>query len=203
MIPPIHPHPAHEAEVLARRLFERLEYKVTPQVRIAGVMVDLVIERDGSKSPVEVKWWGKDRVPLSELREVAARLHSITQTEPQLSSPIVVVIQEVSPQARAWADETFAVNIWDNSFLLEKTKPYDDLSHQLSELSCDRHDRLLTKLIASFIGCKNMKLTVVCRGHNTKGSAKWSLRFCSTRIFTVSRKLKRRMARIDMTLFVG
>jgi hypothetical protein len=142
MASPVHPHPSSEAEVFARRLFEHLGYEVKTEAVIAGLRVDLVVERDGSKSPVEVKWWGKHGVPLSGLREVAARLHSITQIAPEFSNPILVVIQDVSPQARAWADETFAVKIWDNSFLRKKTKRYDDLSRQLSELSGDRHDNL-------------------------------------------------------------
>ncbi len=135
-------NPWSEAERFAKGLFERLGYNVKTEVlTIAGVRVDMVVQRDGLKCPVEVRWW-QGGGTLTQLRQVAARLHSIAKIEPGFSSPIIVVIGEISAQARAWADQTFAVRIWDSAFLRETTRPYEDLSEQLRKLSGDETSNL-------------------------------------------------------------
>jgi hypothetical protein len=64
----------YEAVEFASELFERLGYKVQQESIVGGINVDLIVERDGLRSPVEVKYWRPvDRDGLSSRQR--ARWH--------------------------------------------------------------------------------------------------------------------------------
>jgi hypothetical protein len=113
-------------------LFSRLGYKVELYQIISGVNVDLVIERDGIRSPVEVK--STPRFPLSALVTLAARLQSITSLSREHVSPLIVVAGHLTPQARNWAAHTFDIRVWDISELREKARPFPDLYQKLTQI---------------------------------------------------------------------
>ena len=61
----------YAAEEFVAELFRRLGYEVLRNVRIAGMEVDLVIQRDGLRSPVEVTAPPSGKLRLDKLRHDA------------------------------------------------------------------------------------------------------------------------------------
>jgi hypothetical protein len=61
------------AENLVADLFHRMGYRVRRHVLAFGIEVDMIVERDGLASPVEVKFRPRSRLGLAEFREIYSR----------------------------------------------------------------------------------------------------------------------------------
>lgn len=96
-------------EDLVAKLFQRLGYEVQTNVRVAGTEVDLIVRKDGSLFPVEVK--GSAKLSLSELQRQAVRLRSLQDIDERLQSPIIVLLGKASPEATYWAQQQFNIQI--------------------------------------------------------------------------------------------
>jgi hypothetical protein len=119
---------------LVADLFERLGYQVERDVLIAGVNVDLVIEREALRCPVEVKHYAKS-LAIKDLIEASARLYPVMHTQQNYVSPIMCIIGGLSPAARQWATARSDLRVWDIWNLRDKARPYDDLRQQFSALA--------------------------------------------------------------------
>jgi Holliday junction resolvase-like predicted endonuclease len=76
------------AEDFVAELFRQLGYTVARNVRLQGVEIDLVIERNGQRSPVEVS----TRASLGKIRTDAARLSAIMESPEAIQNPILVIL---------------------------------------------------------------------------------------------------------------
>ncbi|SNZ19510.1 hypothetical protein [Cohaesibacter gelatinilyticus] len=122
-----------EAEEFAASLFEALGYVVTREVLIGGIMVDMIIERDGLWHPVEVKFFLK-RVSNSTILENAVRLRQLVSVDPRLSNPILVIIGSLTAYARGWSSSNFDIRVWDYQELRNKTVELKELRQRLDML---------------------------------------------------------------------
>jgi Restriction endonuclease len=122
------------AEEFLAELFRRLGYEVRRHVQVAGMHVDLVIQRDGLRSPVEIKIPRFGQLHLKELGHVAANLQSLTYLGDGFVSPIIVVFGETTNEAKHWTEGKFNLRIWDMHVLWEKTRPYKELHQNLTKL---------------------------------------------------------------------
>jgi hypothetical protein len=114
-------------------LFRQLGYKVEQNVFVGGIELDLVIEHDGMRSPVDVIF-PNNPVNLSRIVEKAARLAPIAHTQGYVS-PIIAVLAPVTAQAKKFAGESHHARIWDISALREKAESFPELRQKLAALT--------------------------------------------------------------------
>jgi hypothetical protein len=123
-----------QAEDWVSELFRALGYNVEEQsVFIGGISVDLVVERDGVRSPVEVIFSNRP-VNLSRIMEEAARLDSIVQAHGYVS-PVIIVFGRVTTAAKHFAAQSHQARIWDISVLRERSKSLPELRKKLAALT--------------------------------------------------------------------
>jgi hypothetical protein len=122
----------YELEDVTAALFERLGYDVQQEVRAGGLIIDMLVERDGLRSPVEVTS-SKAATVVARLRATAERLSSIADAS--LARPIIVVGARLTPPAKAWAMEQFDGEVWDLADLLRLAQPYPDLAKRVQAFS--------------------------------------------------------------------
>ena len=103
----------YTAAELVAELFRRLGYGVKRSVPVAGMVVDLVIERDGLRSPVELIAPTSGLVPLDKLRDVASRLLTLQAIKEGLVGPVIVIVGDATTAAKHFAEERFNLRIWD------------------------------------------------------------------------------------------
>jgi hypothetical protein len=96
------------------------------------LIIDMLVERDGLRSPVEVTS-SKAATVVARLRATAERLSSIADAS--LARPIIVVGARLTPPAKAWAMEQFDGEVWDLADLLRLAQPYPDLAERLQAFS--------------------------------------------------------------------
>ncbi|TPI52678.1 restriction endonuclease [Mesorhizobium sp. B3-1-3] len=99
-------------EDLVAQLFSKLGYSVTQSARIGRAEIDLLVERDGQRSPVEVSVV-RPQSAMMKLRNDAERLRSLLATVEGMSKPIIVLGSELTPAAKAWSEEQLDVSAWD------------------------------------------------------------------------------------------
>jgi Restriction endonuclease len=116
-------------EELVAELFRRLGYDVLQNVRVAGIEVDLIVQRDGSCSPVEIFLTKKLR--LDNLHYKSVKLHALQRSRKDFVTPIIVIFSEASTEAKHWLERQFSIQIWDLGVLREKTRPHKDLHQKL------------------------------------------------------------------------
>jgi hypothetical protein len=117
-IPPelLRPGPSHfaaagyAAEDAVARLYRRLGYDVRQRVMMAALEIDMLIERDGVRTPVEVTGTS-GRMQIDRLRRAVVRLSSLTGLDPYGGRPILVVVGEMSPATAHWAKHQEDVDI--------------------------------------------------------------------------------------------
>jgi hypothetical protein len=119
---------------LIAELFHRLGYRVRRDVRAFGIQVDMVVERDGLESPVEVEM-RSSVLGLAEVTELNARLTPLIHMGGYVS-PIICVFGSVSAAAKDYASAR-GLRIWDIYELREKARPYNDLYQRFGGLGGD------------------------------------------------------------------
>jgi hypothetical protein len=124
----------YEAEDFVAELFRRLGYEVQREVRVAGMEVDIIIQKDDVSSPVEVKFT-TGKFPLTRLRDTAVRMLSLQSMRDDLVSPLIVIVGETTNEAKGWAQEQFKLRVWDADTLREKARPHKDLYQKLTALT--------------------------------------------------------------------
>jgi hypothetical protein len=122
-----------QAEDWVAELFRELGYNVEQNVFIGGIELDLVVERDGLRSPVDVIF-SNHPVNLSRILEKAARLAPIVETHGYVSS-VIVVLGPVTAHAKHFAAESHHARIWDISVLRERSKSLPELRKKLAALT--------------------------------------------------------------------
>ena len=126
------------AEEWAAELFDALGYRVIRQPVVRGLRLDLVVEKDGIASPVEVKVRVQGRpIAMREVREQAVRLLAASSGA-RLVAPIFVLIGRITPQARSWSQNEFSLRVWDLDELRKRAKPFPALLAQLELLAEDQ-----------------------------------------------------------------
>jgi hypothetical protein len=121
---------------LIAELFRRLGYSVEREVRFNYVMFDLVISKDGLKSPVEIKIRNKN-VGISDIVPIFNHLHTITFSD-DMVSPIVVALPGLTAQAKDFARAQKSFRVWESDTLVDKSQPYPDLHKKLVHLMDSR-----------------------------------------------------------------
>ncbi|MGX1171080.1 hypothetical protein AB7M16_007346 [Bradyrhizobium sp. USDA 372] len=120
------------AEDWTADLFRRLGYSVSQNILIAGVQVDLTIERDGVSAPVEVMFYDR-LVPLSLIKQKIVRLRPLVELA-SYDKPIIAVLGKATTQAKEFALDVFGANVWDLEVLRQKSQAHPDLSKRLEKL---------------------------------------------------------------------
>jgi hypothetical protein len=121
-----------DAETAVAELFRSLGYTVAREVSISGMSVDMMIERDGVRSPVEVKY-RMTPIPMRDLVDVAVRMKTL-ETMGVVASPIIAVVGRITPEARRWSQGLGNFRLWDLDVLLEKAKPFKELYERIRAL---------------------------------------------------------------------
>jgi hypothetical protein len=121
---------ARMAEDFVAELFRQLGYTVARNVRLQGVEIDLVIERNGQRSPVEVS----TRASLGKIRTDAARLSAIMESPEAIQNPILVILGQIAPAAKDWAQAQYGLYVWDSDIILEKASPFPSLYQSIRDL---------------------------------------------------------------------
>jgi hypothetical protein len=116
-------------EELVAELFRQLGYDVLRNVRVAGIELDLVVQRNELCSPVEIFFPKKLR--LDKLHYNAVKLHALQHVRKDFANPIIVIFSKASTEAKHWLESQFSVQIWDLDVLRKKTRPYKDLHEKL------------------------------------------------------------------------
>lgn len=83
-------------------LYRHLGYRVHQEVMVGPLNVDLVIERHGQRTPVEVVS-SAVRVRVDHLRQTILRLSTLRGTNVWTGTPIIVVAGDLTPATRHWA----------------------------------------------------------------------------------------------------
>lgn len=123
-----------EAEEWAAELFNALGYRVTRETLIRGLRIDLVVEKDGISSPVEVKAGTPGRVfSLIQVREQALRLTAVCHSG-QLLAPILIILGHLTALGRSWSETEYGLRVWDFFELRQRAKPFPDLLARLEAL---------------------------------------------------------------------
>lgn len=120
-------------EDLIADLFSRLGYAVEREIRIGGVLVDMVVRRDDLIFPVELMI-SRAPVVMHRLVADAAKLRSVVGNGERFAPPLLVVGGRLTAAAKNWAQEQFDIRVWDLPALLEKATPYSDLVRRLREI---------------------------------------------------------------------
>lgn len=113
-------------------LFRRLGYSVASEVPVGGLLVDLVIERDGLRHPIEVIYARSNRVPLAQISRTWVELR--TAESMGLTSPIIAILGRVTGDVKRLAQGAGGVRIWDAEVLLEKARPFNEVYSTLLQL---------------------------------------------------------------------
>jgi hypothetical protein len=129
----LHAHRGTQAKDWIAELFRQLGYKVEQNVFVGGIELDLLVEHDGVRSPVDVIIYSNNPVSLSRIVEKAARLAPIAHTQGYVS-PIIAVLGPVTLQAKHFARESHHARIWDIAVLREKAKSFPELRQKLAAL---------------------------------------------------------------------
>jgi len=122
----------YELEDITAALFQRMGYRVEHEIRAGGVILDMLVERDGLRSPVEVTTSNSATI-VGRLRTTAERLSSLA--DPELTRPIIVVGSPLTPAAKAWSLDQFDGEVWDLADLTRLAEPYPDLLKRLQQFS--------------------------------------------------------------------
>ncbi|ATQ41694.1 hypothetical protein [Caulobacter mirabilis] len=90
------------AEQRVADAFRRLGYVVHEQVMVGPLTVDLVLERHGTRTPVEVVGVS-NTIKSDQLRQTIVRLSTLRGADIWTGTPIVVVAGDMSLATRNWA----------------------------------------------------------------------------------------------------
>lgn len=121
---------AFEIEDWVADLFRGLGYEATIEGEIGELSVDILVERDGARTPVEVVA-SRGSSTMAKVRADAERIRSYRGLEPSLARPIIVVVSTLSAEAKAWAESQYDVEIWDLEALRRRTAGLPDLARRL------------------------------------------------------------------------
>lgn len=91
-----------EPEQKVAELYRHLGYTVHQEVMVGPLRVDLVIERHGQRTPVEVLG-SANVVRVDHLRKTIVRLSTLRSADVWTGTPIIVVAGEMTPATRHWA----------------------------------------------------------------------------------------------------
>lgn len=119
-----------EFEDLVADLFERQGFDVQREVRVGGFEVDLLIERDGRRSVVEVSAMSPG-TSMAKIRADAERLRALQTIETEITNPIIVVASELTPKAKAWAEQQYGLEVWDSRTLSQAAMPFPEIAQRL------------------------------------------------------------------------
>lgn len=126
------------AEDWAADLLRDLGYSVVQNPLVGGVQVDLIVERDGLQSPVEVIF-RSSLVPLSSIREKVLRFLPLIDSGNYVS-PLVLVLGKTTQQAKEFASTMFGTRVWDLEVLRQRAKPFPRLLDRLEQLLTEKHE---------------------------------------------------------------
>lgn len=125
----------YQAEAWTAKLFRALGYKVHTGVVAGGLEIDLVVEKDDLRSPVEVKAPGSDRLfGVTEVVQQAARLRNLVERGP-LVAPIVVIVGRLTRSGREMATGLSGFRFWDVDDLRRLSHPFPALHAELEALA--------------------------------------------------------------------
>jgi hypothetical protein len=119
-----------EFEDLVAELFERRGFAVQREVRMGGFWVDLIVEGQGRRSAVEISTVS-DRNAMAKIRADAERLRGLQAMETAITNPIIIVASELTPEAKAWAEQQYGLEIWDQRALLEAAAAFPEITERL------------------------------------------------------------------------
>ncbi len=121
---------AYAFEDLVADLFNELGYSIRREVRVAPVQIDIVAEKKGVLTAVEVSLPRKSQA-MYKLRAVVARLSSLEDGDLR---PLIVVGTDLTGAAKAWTLEQANVEIWDLTKLREQMNDFPSLLSRLDDL---------------------------------------------------------------------
>jgi len=149
---------AYDFEDLIADFFERRGYRVAREVRVSGRELDLVVERDGVRTPVEVSAPSR-AAAVTKLRADAERLLSLKAAAPDLAPPLIIVGAILTTEAKAWSEAQYGLHVWSLDDLREKLSEYPDLALRLAkfELPGELNDTAST--------LNNLSLRAMLEGH--------------------------------------
>jgi hypothetical protein len=119
-----------EIEDWVADLFRGLGYGATIEGEIGDLSVDILVERDGVRTPVEIVAV-RGSATMAKVRADAERIRSYRALEPNFAKPIIVVISTLSVEAKAWTESQYDVEVWDLEVLRERTAGLPALSRRL------------------------------------------------------------------------
>ncbi|QOZ44782.1 hypothetical protein XH89_15840 [Bradyrhizobium sp. CCBAU 53340] len=126
-----------EAEALIAELFRNMGYRVRRRVFAFGIEVDMIVEKDELKSPVEVKIRHKSHFGLQDIQDIYARFMPLVQVGGYVA-PIICVFGRVSGAAKEFAKAQPGFRIWDIYELRERARPYHDVYQKFGGASGDK-----------------------------------------------------------------
>ena len=117
-------------DIVADLLRQKLKGdRVKQYEMVGGREVDLILEHKGRRTPVQVSTGGR----MPRLRAIAQSLKDIEESD--LSSPIIVVGEKVTDEAKTWAQEQYSIEIWDLDYLLDAAGPFPGILDRLHQYS--------------------------------------------------------------------
>lgn len=123
-------------EDLVAELFEKLGYSVVRSARIGPGEVDLIVQRDGLRIPVEVSTVRSPSV-MAKLRADADRLRALLQRIDGLDKPIIVVGSDLTDAAKQWSEQQLDMSVWDFQELVRQANPFPDTLTKLQKFQGD------------------------------------------------------------------
>jgi hypothetical protein len=123
------PRKYFDAEDLVADLFHRMGYRVRRNVSVFGIQVDMIIERDGLESPVEITV-AQRPLGLADIRDLHYPLHQLVRMGGYVS-PIICVLGTINAAAKNYIASMSGFRVWDIDELRERARPYADLHRRL------------------------------------------------------------------------
>lgn len=117
-------------EDLVADLFNELGYSLRREVRVDGVGIDIVAEKEGVLTAIEVSLPRKSNA-MQKLRAYVARLSTL---EDGPLRPLIVIGTDLTGTAKEWTVGQANVEIWDLTRLRERMNDFPSLLSRLDNL---------------------------------------------------------------------
>ena len=111
-------------------LFRSLGYEATLEGEVGDMSVDVLIEKDGSRTPVEVIST-RGAAAFAKLRADAERVLSFRSLEPGIGRAIIALASPLTDQARVWAESQYDIDVLDLDALRKMSGGLPHLAQRL------------------------------------------------------------------------
>lgn len=113
-------------------LFRKLGFQVRMDAQFGEGEVDLLIQRDGVRRPVEIS--SARSAVMAKVRHDGERLRALRALNPEAGVPIVATLGQMTAEARAWAEQQYEIEVWDFDRLRELAAPSVELLNRLDTI---------------------------------------------------------------------